>query len=568
MRTLGECEPHLQRGNEYMASVQDKVAALNIVGKFYSPLNTPLDHRLINRTQDVQTNKVEKKEIWSHVIAALQAQVKVKKRRQHLRSHDNCFLGSNAVDVIQDYLTQNKVLGDAQVSRAMVSRLCQVLLDCKVFEVVGTKVLGKTSKPAGFQDSSSSLYRFLNMEDPCLDVLEMALFPPSEESLMNVTPCRQDILLFSHSTPVKPDHVLDRLMEKLDLTGLVGSPPTECLPPSVVREVWHEQTVRKLSQLIDLPLLEGVLNCAKIVSPPSRGSNSEPDLLYTSNYLEREVLKALKESQADVWLSAAIDVLDFLPDQLVVEVSRELPKFSCEEEDGQGMDECKLLLFHVLDKHYGHMERKPLLCDSMADVYTEIMELLMNGKFEQALEVLQLTLKLLSASAREELRRLLEFMATAADAANVQLHKEIENRMAVKKTFTRAIIQSKSLTKEKTDLLMLFMLDNHQEIFKIPGSLHKLVSEKLDDIMKHGDPSKTDTPFCQRVPRDMYTETIKDSTKNELYSLLKNIDENTKYSLKEKKRLLVQFYKGHPDIFMQYFGSRPSRLSTLNLLEV
>lgn len=31
---------------------------------------------------------------------------------------------------------------------------------------------------------------------------------------------------------MKPDHVLDRLMEKLDLTGLVGSPPAECLPPS------------------------------------------------------------------------------------------------------------------------------------------------------------------------------------------------------------------------------------------------------------------------------------------------------------------------------------------------
>ncbi len=44
---------------------------------------------------------------------------------------------------------------------------------------------------------------------------------------------------------------------------------------------------------------------------------------------------------------------------------------------------------------------------------------------------------------------------------------QIENRMVVKKTFTRAIIQSKSLTKGKTDLLMLFMLDNHQEIFKV-----------------------------------------------------------------------------------------------------
>ncbi|XP_051739869.1 DEP domain-containing protein 7 isoform X2 [Ctenopharyngodon idella] len=527
------------------------------------------EHRLISRPQDEQTNKVQNKEIWSHIITVLQAQVKVKKRRQHLKSHDNCFLGSDAVDVIQAYLTQNQVLGDSLVSRAMVARLCQVLLDCKVFEAVGTKVLGKISKPGVFQDSSSSLYRFLNVEDPSLDMLEMALLPPSEESLMNITPCRQDIMLFSHSTPVKPSQALDRLMEKLDLTGLVGSPPNEYLPPSVVREVWHEQTVRKLSQLIDLPLLEGVLNCAKIVSPPSRGSDNEPDLLYTSNYLDREVLKAFKESQADVWLSAAIDLLDFLPDQLVVEVSRELPTLSYEEEDGQvrpsGHDECKLLLFHVLDKHYGHMDRKPLLCDSMTDVYTEIMELLVKGKFEQALEVLQLTLKLLSASAREELRRLLEFMAASADAANVRLHKEIENRVVVKKTFSRAIIQSKSLTKEKMDLLMLFMLDNHQEIFKIPGSLHKLVSEKLDDIVKHRDSVTTDTPLCQRLPRDAYSETIKDVTKNELYSLLKNIDENTKYSLKEKKRLLAQFYKGHPDIFTQYFGSR---LSTLNLLEV
>ncbi len=55
---------------------------------------------------------------------------------------------------------------------------------------------------------------------------------------------------------------------------------------------------------------------------------------------------------------------------------------------------------------------------------------LVNGKFERALEVLQLMLKLLSASAREELRRLLEFMATAADAANVRLHEEVRSHNA------------------------------------------------------------------------------------------------------------------------------------------
>ncbi|XP_690061.8 DEP domain-containing protein 7 [Danio rerio] len=544
-----------------MASVQEKVAVLNKVGKLYTPLNPPLDHRLINRPHDVQTNTVQNKDMWRQMVAALRSRVTVKKRRQNLKTHENCFLGCEAVDVLQDYLTQNKVFRDVLVSRALAVRLCQVLMDCRVFEA-----MGKASIEGVFQDSSR-FYRFLNTEDPSLDSLDAVIFASGEESLMNVTPCRQDVLLFSHSTPVKPDQALDRLMEKLDLTGLVGSSPDKCLPPSVVREVWQEQTVRRLSQLIDLPLLEGVLNCSKIVSPPSRGSNNEPDLLYTSSYLDREVLKAFRESQDDDWLSAAIDLLDFLPDHLVVEVSRELPSFSCEDDDdcdeGQSMCECKLLLFHVLEKHYGHMERKPLLSDSMADVYTEIMELLVNGRFERALEVLQLTLKLLSASAREELRRLLEFMAVAADAGNVRLHKETENRMFVKKSFTRAVIQSKSWTKGNVDLLVLFMLDNHQEIFKIPGSLHKLVSEKLDDIVKRRD-SATEIPFCQQVPRDVYTETIKDSTKNELYLLLKNIDENTKYSLKEKKRLLGQFYKGHPDIFMQYFGSR---LSTLNLLE-
>lgn len=50
-----------------------------------------------------------------------------------------------------------------------------------------------------------------------------------------------------------------------------------------------------------------------------------------------------------------------------------------------------------------------------------------NGKFERALEVLQLTLKLLSASAREELRRLLEFMAVAADAAEIKLHTQVKS---------------------------------------------------------------------------------------------------------------------------------------------
>ncbi|TRY90230.1 hypothetical protein DNTS_027164 [Danionella cerebrum] len=530
-----------------MASVQERAAALNITGKLYSPMNPPREHRVINKPPDVHTNPLESKETWRRIVEALRSQVSVKKRRQHLKSHENCFLGSDAVDVVQLYLSKNKLLGDEQVSRCACTRVCQALLDCGVFEGVGSRLLWRNSgsKAGVFHDSSRTIYRFLSTEDNSLSSIDSVIFSPAvEESLMNVTPmtpCRQD-LLFSHSTPEKADKVLDLLIEKLDLTEF-------------------EQTVRRLSQLIDLPLLEGVLTCSEMTSPPSRGKTNDPDLLYTSSYLDREVLKAFRASQSDTWLSAAIDLLDFLPDHLVMEVSRELPSLSCEE-DGPSF---KSLLFHILDKHYGHMERNPLLCESLSDVYTEVMELLATGRLERALEVLQLMLKLLAPSAREELRRLLEFMAVAAEVASFRLHKGVENRVVVKKTFTRAVIQSRSQTKGKVDLLILFMLDNHQEIFKIPGSLHKLVSERLDDIAKHKDSSATDIPFCQQVPQAQYKETTKDSTKNELYILLKNIDENNKYSQKEKNRLLSQFYNGHPDIFMQYFGTR---LNTLNLVEV
>lgn len=198
-----------------MASVRDKVAAFNVVGTIYCPMNRRLgkvhhfkynqiiecascskmcvfaDHKVINKPPEVQTdNNVHNKDIWSHIISVLQTQVKIKRRRKHLKYHDNCFLGSDAVDVIQAYLVRSKSLGDAEVCRTKVARVCQVLLDYNVFEAVGSKSLGKAGKPGGFEDSSTSLYRFLNTERPSVDVFESVLLSPTEENSLNVTPCR------------------------------------------------------------------------------------------------------------------------------------------------------------------------------------------------------------------------------------------------------------------------------------------------------------------------------------------------------------------------------------------
>lgn len=100
--------------------------------------------------------------VWSSIINTLQTQVEVKKRRHRLKRHHDCFVGSEAVDVIYAHLTQNKFFGEVEIPRAKVVRVCQALMDYKVFEAVPTRVFGKDRKPA-FEDSSCSLYRFTTL---------------------------------------------------------------------------------------------------------------------------------------------------------------------------------------------------------------------------------------------------------------------------------------------------------------------------------------------------------------------------------------------------------------------
>lgn len=65
----------------------------------------------------------------------------------------------------------------------------------------------------------------------------------------------------------------------------------------MVDEVWQQQATLRLLQLIELPLLESLLEGKESPRPPLHGMDSDPDLLYTSNYVDREILKAFSEAQ-------------------------------------------------------------------------------------------------------------------------------------------------------------------------------------------------------------------------------------------------------------------------------
>ncbi|XP_013867627.1 DEP domain-containing protein 7 isoform X2 [Austrofundulus limnaeus] len=533
------------------------------------------------------TKPVQSSSIWSGIVSHLRSTVTVKRRLVHLKSHNECFLGSEAADVVAEHLANARGLEGASVSRDKVVCVCQALLQCKVFEAVGTKVFGKNKNRDVFQDSKSALYRFVGSSTPSVDELEKGELVNGIQKFFCSTSSdgwdEQTCLSERHDdTSVPETSSTSSQLETRFAASLTMGPPAgglspsklqtpSSVPQSLVNEVWQEQTLLRLLNLIELPLLEGVLQCTS--SPPAENlvARGNPDLIYSSNHLDRQILRAFRNSQEDEWLCAALDCLDFLPDQPVVELSRELPH--CESCDGEPAGgsvqqrgpsseeqtspsqsdsvQCKLLLYEALVKHYGNTSRPPLLPQPMADIYTAITDLLVSAEMGKALEALQLCLKLLPQSSREELHQLLTFMSLAASPQGVKVDKEVENRLAVKKSFARAILDSKTLSKEKEDLLLVFMLSNVKEIFKIPGSLHKGVSEKLARLAQGEQPDVTGSTISPQASSRTHTET---TTNRELLVLLNNINLDTKISSKERKRLLRQFYQAHPEIFTQYFG--------------
>ncbi|XP_055505941.1 DEP domain-containing protein 7 [Leucoraja erinacea] len=403
--------------------------------------------------------------IWCNIIIALQSEVEVKRRRHNLKRHNDCFLGSDAVDLILSHLLQNKYF-DAEITRSKVVRLCQALMDNKVFEGVGTKLFGKVKKESTFEDSSYSLYRFTALHkwvDSVKDNGSTGLSPGAQ-----LTPGYNSWgsrpVDFPTSDAGPPDSSLAELLDHLSLMPVNSSRfETSRLPPTVVSEIWQEQTILRLLQLIELPILDSLLD-RKEQRPNSQNSSNDA---VTSSLLDREILKAYGDSQDSEWLSAAIGLLEYLPDVTVVEISRNFPEPSCD------VDQCKMMFFDAIAKHYSQT-KEPLLTNDLFDIHTGVTELI--------------------------------------GACN-----------------------------------------------SIPASLHKMVSEKLMNIQCGRDPDLSSVhSFCERLSHSACESNMRKTTRDELLLLLKTIDENAQLSAKEKKKVLTQFNRSHPAIFIQYFFD-PSR---------
>ncbi|RMC03239.1 hypothetical protein DUI87_20433 [Hirundo rustica rustica] len=381
--------------------------------------------------------------LWNSIIHALHNQVEIKRRRQHLKTYRNCFTGSNAVDVVLSHLMQSMYLSCSDISRLKGVRVCQALMDHKVFEPVGAKLyLFKNGKETEFEDTDTSLYRFVNSS-------------------------------------------LDPLLPKKNKDNESLSPEQIC----------KQKTKR----------------CSKL----------------------------------DRWLYAAIECLEYFPDQFLVMVSQQLPQST---NNPSGLNTYKKILFDIIIKYYSQ-KKDSLLATQDFDIHSGIIELIEKGKTDQALEALQLYLKLLAPNVSEELHRLLTFLAIASESEGYRLQKQFENRFVIIKTCTKFILQNRTLSKPQAELLTQFLMDNHSELFKAPLTLLELTSRRLESLLEGQDPDiNSGFTFCQRITPKEY-EDQKQQTNQYLLALIQEMDNDPTVPSKQKKKLIKEFRKYHSFVY-------------------
>ncbi|NWT81836.1 DEPD7 protein, partial [Lanius ludovicianus] len=464
-------------------------------------------------------------QLWNSIIHALHNQVEIKRRRQHLKTYRNCFTGSNAVDVVLSHLMQSMYLSCNDISRLKGVRVCQALMDHKVFEAVGAKLyLFKNGKETEFEDTDTSLYRFVNSS---LDSLlprknkDSESFSPEQISKQKTKRCSkvEELLrsIYVHaSSPPK----------------IMVNEPTHLLSKGVIEDVWKQQTLLRLLQLIDVPLLEDIL--VSSVKTKSDCFGKEDDMIISNTFLDREVTCSLNLPELDRWLYAAIECLEYFPDQFLVMVSQQLPQST---NNPSSLNTYKKILFDVITKYYSQ-KKDSLLATQDLDIHSGIIELIEKGKTDQALEALQLYLKLLAPNTSEELHRLLTFLAIASESHGYRLQKQFENRFVIIKTCTKFILQNRTLSKPQAELLTQFLMDNHSELFKAPLTLLELTSRRLQSLLEGQDPDiNSGFTFCQRITPKEY-EDQKQQTNQHLLALIQEMDNDPTVPSKQKKKLI------------------------------
>lgn len=173
-----------------------------------------------------------------------------------------------------------------------------------------------------------------------------------------------------------------------------------------------ETALCQLLTIVELHFLDGVLTeeKSKKLSKPVQGS-------VVTNMLARHWNQhcLTHGPHKDPFMQAALDCIAHIP--------RGISRF-----DTDFTNACdpvtKLQAFNMISEYYS-MKADPLFPERLIDLNMSVMNLVLQEKDLNALQAMQLVLILLPNRVRQELKRLLKFMAAAAEDNELQLDGEV-----------------------------------------------------------------------------------------------------------------------------------------------
>ncbi|XP_014788606.1 DEP domain-containing protein 7 [Octopus bimaculoides] len=503
-------------------------------------------------------------QIWNSIVAYLKENVEVKRRRHIMKYYNSCFTGCSAVDTVYAYLTTDKEVFSGNISRDKAVKVCQTILDKKIFEAVSVFVRNSytnSSKKPIFEDSNSKLYRFVqntssptttSQQNDSISSIEGIELEENNKSMETDPISRRislDPSLIFHSRntdePTTPQPLMRvrstgsiQLFQSTPITKKQESTLSVGLKDDVLRQV----SLCELLRLLDIHILDGFLAHLHMED----GSRQNGWTNYGLSYATCASPMFGKRSH-DPFLTAAMDCL--------ATSTQDLPGLRKEGFCVPLSLEEKQHLFETVVNHYKNLD-EPLLSSWDLDFHLSIRNMILNGFEEKAKHAFHLYSLILPRFQKEKLIRILNFIQIVTHDEELQQCSQMYSTHPVIRVFTDSILRHPLMAHELAVIVVSFFLDNYGLLSDPPP---KYIQDNVNHILSEIEAGKhvpyQPPRFSRPVSVVEYEQVGQECTNSSLVLMMNSIIDNVQLSLKEKKSKLKHFQKHHPELYKKHFAN-------------
>ncbi|CAF0712157.1 unnamed protein product [Brachionus calyciflorus] len=366
----------------------------------------------------------------------------------------------------------------------------------------------------------------------------------------------------------------------------------------LTRTITRELIIEKLLSLIDLPIIEHLLTidehndieyCEALQSFDNAIANNLNSLNLNSdiqtatttastdlnklfnktslNYINKS-LECLNQTYdlarcdlRDEWRRSALEVLEFIDWQKYQ--SKSVPNTPSKHQPLINDKNLVLLLMKDLElyniiKDYYSLKQKSshhFLHDSFQPLFTNILIFIKKSHYTKALEILNLGTLLLLKQTQAELKRLLKFLYLTANSSHApRLCDEKPNNSIILNHFSNCLINPKLIAFEESRLLLNFMLNNFDNLFRLTKSIEESINKRRLLAKNGREEALLEQIYCKKLSTKEYKDNSKEETTKALVDLINHIIDDPQISLKHKKLKLKALQRIHPEIYEKYFA--------------